>query len=317
MEKTKSPGGYICFLEPSNYYLFYSWHVPLVFVGFPRLFWYTQIVLCIALKGCDCVYVNSLVRASPCTVFLWLCIALFAMTHWKVEDFLVELDNFAEIQKRKPDSQLISGLWKVFARSSSCSKNVESHWHLAALGQGGRTPTSWTMVPFDESNHWRLVCARNFPHEDHSRSSNSGSLDALLVDPRLGEDSPFQDCGRLYVCFGCSPQENMGVVHMREDTKKQCMAIVMWWMGDNVPDAWPLYYLCQDFSRLFGADGTQCLAESLAKYPCSPTTLSKGWLQKVYGSDEAPAGKELNLGAFLESHSFAHYVFLVECKALW
>ena len=223
---------------------------------------------------------------------------LFAMSHWKVEDFVAELVHFAEIQKRKPDSQLIQGLWKSLEGRLRAVQTWRAPDILQLLDKVEelQLPETWSL---QVSQTVESLCLQENSHMKLTAGAQTVETLAPYLSTqdweKIQSSKTVVDCMAVLVVR----LKKMGIVHMREDTKKQCMAIVMWWMGDNIPAAWPLYYLCQDFSRLFAADDTRCLIESLARYPSNPTTLTEGWLQKVYGSDEAPAVKDLNLGAFL------------------
>ena len=54
------------------------------------------------------------------------------MSVWKLEDFLAELDNMAELHKKRPNSVLAQGLWSSVCDIGTTLEGSRSH---AANGQ--------------------------------------------------------------------------------------------------------------------------------------------------------------------------------------
>ena len=88
--------------------------------------------------------------------------------------------------------------------------------------------------------------------------------------------------------------KRMGMVNFKEGTQKQVMALLVWWMKDNVPAPWPLYYMSQDFCQVFQAVTVNVIAPSLLSYPANPLQLPQDWLVKAYGAEEKPALRDLS-----------------------
>jgi len=87
----------------------------------------------------------------------------------------------------------------------------------------------------------------------------------------------------------------LGVVQLKEGTKKQVMALLVRWHKDNIPGPWPLYHLSQESVRLFSNLQVSCHAPSQSVYPANPTSLPSVWLGQAYSAEEGPALRNLSL----------------------
>lgn len=96
----------------------------------------------------------------------------------------------------------------------------------------------------------------------------------------------------------------IGMVSMKEQCKKQGVAILLDWManqGQPIPEGWPLYYIVKDFLAVFSStSGGKCAVASLEKYPWNPTCMGPDWLAKVYGPNDKPACRDLSVAMYME-----------------
>ena len=86
-----------------------------------------------------------------------------------------------------------------------------------------------------------------------------------------------------------------GVTSIKEDTKKNCVAMLvqaMLWHGMQMPDGDYTYMLATQFTSLFQASKIESQVPPMKVYPDKPTEMGEEWIKKVYG-DEKPSLKTL------------------------
>ena len=97
----------------------------------------------------------------------------------------------------------------------------------------------------------------------------------------------------------CERPKALGVKSMKEDTKRECIAVLLHVkctvQKQAMPSPWHIYYLVNDLVKVFGnTKSEKCQVIGLLAYPALPTSLPQAFLQKAYGN-EKPAMEEVSL----------------------
>lgn len=216
------------------------------------------------------------------------------MSVWKLEDFLAELDNMAELHKKRPNSVLAQGLW-----TSVCTKLTSvPHWRAQEVMR--------LMDKVDEIELPEELKTNMQGTLDSLVSTNLGHMKIVAGTQTLEALSPYlskTDWSSLAECTVTSDAmlvlatrlRKLGVVQLKEGTKKQVMALLVWWHKDNIPGPWHLYHMSQEFVRLFTNLQVACHAPSQSVYPANPMSLPSVWLGQAYGAEDGPALTNLSL----------------------
>ena len=154
------------------------------------------------------------------------------MSVWKLEDFLAELDNMAELHKKRPNSVLAQGLW-----SSVCTKLTSvPHWRAQEVMR--------LMDKVDEIELPEGLKTNMQGTLDSLVSTNLGHMKIVAGTQTLEALSPYlskTDWSSLAECTVTSDAmlvlatrlRKLGVVQLKEGTKKQVMALLVWWHKDQ------------------------------------------------------------------------------------
>ena len=216
------------------------------------------------------------------------------MSVWKLEDFLAEFETMEELHKRRPDSVLVPGLWSSVRTKLTAVPNWRAQdviqlmdkLESTNLPEDLKKTTQETLDSLVSTNlgHMRLV-------------AGAQTLEALSPYLSKVDWSTLTECTVTYdaMVLIATRLRKLGLVHLKEGTKKQVMALLLWWHKDNIPGPWPLYHMCQEFVRIFVTIQVACHAPSQSLYPANPMSMCAVWLAQAYGPEETPALNHLNL----------------------
>ena len=237
------------------------------------------------------------------------------MAVWKLEDFMSEFDTMEELHKRRPDSVLVPGLWSSVASKLTSVPNWRAHDVMQLMDK-----LEGINLPEDLKKNIQETL-------DSLVSTNLGHM-RLVAGAQTVEDLPpylsKDDWSSLAECTVTNDAlvliatrlRKLGVVHLKEGTKRQVMALLFWWYKDNTPGPWPLYHMCQEFVRIFATLQVPCHAPSQSVYPANPMSMGSVWLSQAYGSEEKPALNHLVLQPYFAKIPLRSTSALLVTKAM-
>ena len=241
-----------------------------------------------------------------------------AMTHhWKLEDFLAELGHMEQLAKLRPDGKAVHSMATNFTKKLEAAE----HWSSEAM-VGLITKVNQTELPEEAKGLIHAVI-------DSLAASEGGHLKLTLSKQQVQNlamyltksdwDEMAKGSQMHSIDILCKRLRAMGLSSMKEDTKKQCAALLLYTMMEyhDKPEPTPhaKKAMCEDIADVFQATPPCPKVHGLAIYPLDPKDCGEGWLAKAY-PDQPPQRQEINLKAWAKKATWPiqHYfifVFLV------
>jgi hypothetical protein len=221
------------------------------------------------------------------------------MAHqWSNEDFCHELEHVAKLLQERPNSMV-------------------GHTALGTLKQRLQGVPTWS--PSALSDLYGKVKATTLPDPlkeqimevmDSLDANNQTNLQLSTKPQSLHNLPPYltqADWDKLHgghlmvdgLRVLCERLKALGVKSMKEDTKRECIAVLLHVkctvQKQAMPNPWQIYYMVNDLVKVFGnTKSEKCQVLGLLAYPALPTSLPQAFLQKAYGN-EKPAMEEVSL----------------------
>ena len=242
-----------------------------------------------------------------------------AMGLWSVADLFQEIQSFAQLCQKNPGSKMLVRVWQ------SLEERMQHQQHLTpaaymelidgvedlSLDQAWKDKLVESLDNLGSSSGSAMqlvVGGQNFPCISPYLTKNDwDSMENTVV----AADAIHTLATRLRSC---------GLVSLKEKTKKQCCAILLWWMqskGQPLPSPTSIYNgLLQDFQTAFADLSPNPKVPHVKAYPHIPQDMGAEWLLAAYGDQEVPLGKVINLAPLLNKFAVRKNNNLLKAEAV-
>lgn len=221
-----------------------------------------------------------------------------AMTqHWTTADFTKELGHLEKLAIAKPGGLAFS----TMVQNYCCKLQAGQHW------------TSEAIVAIMEKLNQVVI-------PDQAKTQISDAIDQIANKANSGvrlvingqwleSMTPYltqKDWDTIYATNSqhamqiiCTRLRAIGLASLKEDTKKQAIAIILHALQANhkpIPNPYGILAFTQDFGDLFAKTPAKPGMHGIQRYPINPMELGQDWLTKAYGPDQMPACKIIECG---------------------
>eukprot|EP00439_Symbiodinium_sp_Y106_P025069 s314_g3.t1 len=220
------------------------------------------------------------------------------ITHlWKVQDFVLELDNLGKLQAARPDSKVCEAILDNFCTRLSAIQEWTSQNVLEIMDQVGSMalPETWKDKILEQldllgshmQSHLRLQATPQ-------RVSN---LAAYLTEEEWSKLSQCSNHEAMQVL--AQGMKHLGMVSLKESSKREAIALLLHMQVDvqqkPEPSSKMVKSLVNDFADLFKRmPAPPGAPASLPTYPPDPTALPAEFRMKAYPG-QPPANKQVIL----------------------
>ena len=225
------------------------------------------------------------------------------ITHlWKVQDFVLELDNLGKLQAARPDSKVCEAMLDNFCTRLSAIQEWTSQNVLEIMDKVGSMalPETWKDKILEQldllgshmQSHLRLQATPQ-------RVSN---LAAYLTEEEWSKLSQCSNHEAMQVL--AQRMKHLGMVSLKESSKREAIALLLHMQVDvqqkPEPSSKMVKSLVNDFADLFKRmPAPPGAPASLPTYPPDPTALPAEFRMKAYPG-QPPANKQVSLGIWLQ-----------------
>ena len=208
---------------------------------------------------------------------------------WKVEDFVSEVQHLDKLLQAQPNGQLGQSMTTSLCTKLQASKN----WTSSAILTLIQALEQSTLPQNNKETIQGAINSLEGQNQGHLKTVLQGQMIVSFcqyiskLDWEKLEASPCNTTDTMSIL--AKRLKCMGVVSMKEHTKKQAMAVILYLLvhkgGKPMPMPVTKHSMMSEFAAIFSAT-PQGRAPSLARYPEDPRDCGPEWCQLAYPADE-------------------------------
>lgn len=225
------------------------------------------------------------------------------MNAWKAEDLLQEINSYAELSRKRPDSQMLHTAWGCLEARLKAQECLSCQAYLHLMDEVEKIDMESSLKEKIVACLDQMGSNSQGPQKLVTGYQSIASISAYLTETDwkgISSTEIVMDVLRIIAVR----LRSIGMVSLTEQTKKQSMGIVLWWthsLGKPLPSAVTIYngYI-PDFADLFHKHPVNPKAKSFKSYPSNPGQLGEEWIASAYTAEDKPSGRIVNLAPFLD-----------------
>ena len=230
--------------------------------------------------------------------------------HGKVEDFIAELQHLDKLVQAQPGGQLAQSM-----TTSLCTKlQASKDWTSSAILSLIQALEESTLPKEKKDTIQGAINSLGGQNQGHLKTVLQGQVITFFcpyiskLDWQKLAAAPSNTTDTMSIL--AARLKAMGLVSLKESTKKQAMAVILYLLvhkgNKPQPSAVTRRNMMAEFSAIF-AHTPGSKAACLTKYPDKPQDLGPEWMLQAYGQDE-PAMVTIS-SAWLSFAPKQHVVF--------